>query len=318
MHATQNIFKPFLERVIHKQGLKHTASVSQNIYSVAYQMEKHWPIMQALNVVSVGGNANELHHCPRPVRNLFQKICGTRWLSTEKRCEEFVRILNIPAPPALEAFVASKMGGTESAEWQRIRAVCTCLEDESQLSHIIAMFLHIANHSAGGVSGEGHRSGATLVAFMCSPLQRVSIVAAAAMAAVHSRWAAFADHKSAVVTAARMGSTRVIELPVFEREALEWVQSLNHDWRAALPSVVDAINRESMRAERLHLDTGTASIADTIEQQIKSGVKEMVATADKYLARTLEGIDHHQYYAPLRPKYPSRTALGKGLLIGGA
>jgi hypothetical protein len=100
-------------------------------------------------------------------------------------------------------------------------------------------FLYITNHTCGGVNGEGYKQCSQLLAFLASPFHRMVIQFAAAMYPTFLKWSAFLDGKSATIYGAQVISTRLSEAAVFERNQLEFVCSLNHDWHTVFPGTWD-------------------------------------------------------------------------------
>lgn len=163
---------------------------------------------------------------------MLAKVYATRWMSVVDRSEEYLKILNVPASEALIKFVAEDFDGEGSQRWEGIARLCTCIDDDNKLSHCILCFLYIGNHSPGGTSGDGYRNASQLVAFMTAPLQHIAIAAAAALKPKQAQWTAFMDKKSKLITTARIGSTKAIELPVFERDMLTSLHAAAADWKS--------------------------------------------------------------------------------------
>jgi hypothetical protein len=167
---------------------------------VAYYMHKFKEFVAAMNVVSVGGEVSALDDCPPIVQKIFKKICSSRWVSTERQTFELVRLLNAPASDSLVAAVAGDFEDQE--EWEECKELLSCIDQREQLSHLTLVFMHLSNHTPGG-RGEGRTNLAELVAFLCSPWNRIAIVFTAALYPQHMEWARFADGVSGTHTRIR-------------------------------------------------------------------------------------------------------------------
>lgn len=270
MHAFECILKPLLVELVQTTALENDAHIGHNMYSLSYYMDKFRAVIQTLNLLSVDGDIDNISDCPTEVMNIFKKICLSRWLSAGRQSRALIRLLSVPASAKLVTFVAAFYGGEDSAEWAKIAAVCTCIDDDSKVSHCIISFLYMSNHSPGGAKGDGHRNCSNLVAFLNSPLQRVSIYISSLIYERHLEWARFADGKNPL-SDTRVISTRMVELPVFERHALDWLSLLSFNWRQALPGADAFLQKEAQRAVRLGMFDNESTVINHVESLMKKG-----------------------------------------------
>lgn len=79
------------------------------------------------------------------------------------------------------------------AERQQCAKLLTCIDQRDKLSNLIKVCMYLANHTPGGVAGEGRKNLSELVAFMSSPINRISMMLTGALYPKHIEWARFAD-----------------------------------------------------------------------------------------------------------------------------
>lgn len=272
-----NIFecelKVLINTLLKQQGLKHDATPAQNMYSLSHIVETLRNEFLTLGVISVGGDVRDVDDCPKEVLQMLKKSVDARWISRERGGHELHEMMNVPASDSLIQHTAQYYGGTNSEEWKDMADKCTCINDDSMLSHMLLCCLYLTNHSPNGRKGEGYRNCSRLIACWTSPLQRIATSICGELYSIHIKWAKFADgtsetHKSGT----KVISTRMLELATFERSQVFYLYELLQDWRTLLPRSAALLIKESRRAVRLGLCKEEQNIVDHIDTLMKQGM----------------------------------------------
>lgn len=271
MHVFECEMKVLIESLLKQQGLKHDASPSQNMYTLSHIMEKMRDEFLTLGVISVNGDVSNLDACPKDVLNLLKKAVESRWMSRERGGEKTSKLMNVPASEALIAYTAEYYGGTASAEWGEICKWCTCLNDDTKLSHILLCCLYLTNHSPNARKGEGFLNCSRLVACWSSPFQRISIVICGEIYKEHIKWAKFADGVSGTHKNAKVISTRMIEQATFERSQMFYLEALDRNWKQVLPLSAAFVLKEATRAVYLGVCENEQVVIDRVDALMKIG-----------------------------------------------
>ena len=95
---------------------------------------------------------NKYNTANTEMRNLIGLVNVTRWLSTERTCNNLRKALSVPASIQFIEYVRNSLGGCDSESWLTAEGYCTCIDSDelSELSHIMLSFLYLANHCPGG------------------------------------------------------------------------------------------------------------------------------------------------------------------------
>jgi hypothetical protein len=297
MHAFERVLKPLFILMIGKQGLSSSATTAQCIYSIAYYMKKYKDSLIALNIVSAEGDIldrNVANAVPAEMRRLLKKICATRWESCEYTCTELIAMLNVVADKELLAFVEATYQG-EMEQLPALLDLMVC-PDSDEPSYLIISFFYLSNHAAGGISGEGYIRLHDLVGMMCSPYHRCCLFVIKELYPMHRKWTKFADGKSKTRPSEMVEtiSTRAIELSTFQRNCLQDIMAIQHNWMTALPKVFEYVKKEAKRAVSLYekskelFDKVTEKeFFEDIEKELKIGIEGTVEKAKKYF------VDRH-------------------------
>jgi hypothetical protein len=112
---------------------------------------------------------------------------------------------------------------------------------------------------------------------------------AAGLFPIHTKWAAWADSRSGLNEEAPFGS-RAIELAVFERNILQEISNLTHNWKTTFKTASDFINFESERAYKLKLVESNNHIVLYWKKEMKEAVSQMMDKAIKYFRDPGQGI----------------------------
>mmetsp|Transcript_5486 Transcript_5486/g.12502 ORF Transcript_5486/g.12502 Transcript_5486/m.12502 type:complete len:1268 (+) Transcript_5486:159-3962(+) len=281
MHAFERLLRPLLNALLGRQGLQDDGTSAQSMFRCAYYMMKFRDFVNAMNVISVGGQVSALSNCPKAVRNAFKKICGSRWISAERQSEKMEDILDVPATEELVQIVRSDFDSEE--EWEECVKLFTCIHQREELSHLILVFMYLANHTPGGVNGEGRKNLSELVAFLSSPMNRISIVLTSALYPKHMEWARFADGVSGThPEITRMISTRMCEVTPFERQTVKYCFDLQRNWRTALPGAAVFLETEAGRAVELGFAAAIEPVVARFDAIMQEGTTGMVEMSHKY------------------------------------
>jgi hypothetical protein len=108
--------------------------------------------------------------------------------------------------------------------WKKLLPLVCCI-DSDQPSHYILTFIILANHTTKETADMCWR----VVAFLCTPAHRIAIFLAAQLYPIHQRLAKFADGRS-VHTTTTTYSVRALELVQADKDLLDFLESLFHDW----------------------------------------------------------------------------------------
>ncbi|KAJ1386225.1 hypothetical protein B484DRAFT_461099, partial [Ochromonadaceae sp. CCMP2298] len=169
------------------------------------------------------------------------------------------------------------------AQWEHVAKLCTCMSDDSKLSYLALAYAYMANHSAGGATGDNYVRLIELVAFLGSPVQRVCIKLTAGLFQRHMNSAKFYDGKSKIDSEARTISTRLVELTPHNRGVLQWVVSLDWEWSAAMPEEYEFLQKEKGRAVSLRLLDDEDVLEECIQDIMENATPDMLAMGTKYL-----------------------------------
>lgn len=104
------------------------------------------------------------------------------------------------------------------------------------------MIYYIAHVSPGGREGETYIQGMQLFAFLCSPLQRVSVSLLASLYPVQMEWAQFFDGKTKIDNKTACISTRIMEGVIFNNKILRWVHDVKRNWKGVFKTTVAYID----------------------------------------------------------------------------
>jgi hypothetical protein len=249
MHAYERIMYPCLHGLLRSQGLKFTATVLQGLDFIYYYNKANLAALQSFNLASVGGDPTRLKELPKAITTRFRKSALTRWVSTERQSAALVMLSDVEATEYMKQLVMDYYG----AQWEHVAKLCTCMSDDSKLSYLALAYAYMANHSAGGATGDNYVRLIELVAFLGSLVQRVCIKLTAGLFQRHMDSAKFFDGKSKIDSEAWTISTRLIELTPHNRGVLQWVVSLDREWTAAMPEEYEFLQKEKGRAVSLRL-----------------------------------------------------------------
>jgi len=287
MHAVQNVFQPLLKAFLNIQGLSNSATTAQNLYSLSYYMSKLKEQIKVLHVISAGWDINEVpERIAIEMRYMVTQICATRWVSTERCCDQVWKMLNVKATPEFIAFFEVDYLQEDKAE---LYAYIACPLYPDSPSYLILMLLYLANHAAGGKKADHFKRCGELVGFLTSSYHRVAIRLVAELYPLHLRYSAFFNGPSEVHGGdVESISTRAIETIVFERSILQELHRLDDDWHSFFPDASDYVTLEAERAVKEDEEedeenrTTVESFIDAHDADMKSGIAVMIQRAHKY------------------------------------
>ena len=288
MHNFERIIEHFLKTLLRNQGLNHDAEELQNAYRVHYYMDKHRQLFHAVTIISMGGDAEEWVNADPILKNLFKEIAQTRWISQERQAAKLIELVNVPASVHLIERVKQYMG-EDTQSWREICKLAVCFNSETTLSHMILASIYLTNHCPSGKSGEGYIAWSRIAASLCSSHFRCAMTVAASFLTIHTRWAAWADSRSGLNGEAPFGS-KAIELVVFERNVVEEISILTHNWRCGLRIASDFINYESNRAFKYNMAESNDHIFLYWDKTMKEAVSQMMDKTLKYFRDPGQGI----------------------------
>jgi hypothetical protein len=290
MHNFERILANIISTLMGSQGLAYDMTTAQNLYRLNYYWIKFRAMIDALTVESLGGNANMFKNAPDEIRNLVGSVNATRWLSTERTSDHMYDNLSIPASTTLITFVSDSFGGSDSEHWLLAKEYCTCINSK-ELSHTMLAFWYLAN-TPGGKKGEGAVGCLSVLGFLGSPYQRITIAIVAALYPIHLSWAKFSDKPAEIGIKPRCASTRSIEGVRFDRIFLESMVQLSSDWAAFIPEAKTFLSKEAKRAVDLKLVGSENEVVEFFNQLMKRGTSSVMAVALKYF-----------FYPGLRPAW---------------
>jgi hypothetical protein len=250
MHNFERILAQMIQTLMGNQGLSYDMTTAQNLYRLNYYWIKYRSMVDALTVESLGGNPDLFNDAPQEIRNLIGSVNATRWLSTEKTCDNLQQTLSVPATPTLIKYVCEFFGGEESEQWLIAKKYCTCIDSE-ELSHTMLSFWYLANHAPGAKKGEGAVGCLSVLGFLGSPFQRITIMIVASLYPIHLMWASFSDKSAQIGTKPNCASTRSIEGVRFDRSFLESMSKLSLNWDLFLPTSKVFLDKEAIRCSRI-------------------------------------------------------------------
>ena len=149
MHNIERVLAHVLHSLMGSQGLSYDMTTAQSLYRMQYYWKKYKNMMDALVVQSLGGDMNKYNTADTEIRNLIGLVNATRWLSTERTCDNLRKALSVPASIQFIEYVRNSLGGCDSESWLTAESYCTCI-DSNELSHIMLSFLYLANHCPEG------------------------------------------------------------------------------------------------------------------------------------------------------------------------
>ena len=149
MHNIERVLAHVLHSLMSSQGLSYDMTTAQSLYRMQYYWKKYKNMIDALIVQSLGGDVNKYNTADTEIRNLIGLVNATRWLSTERTCDNLRKALSVPASIQFIEYVRNSLGGCDSESWLTAESYSTCI-DSNELSHIMLSFLCLANHCPGG------------------------------------------------------------------------------------------------------------------------------------------------------------------------
>ena len=117
---------------------------------------------------------------------------ATRRLPTERKSDNLLQTLSIPATSALIEYVCDYFRGIESEDWLVAKQHCTYINSD-ELSCTVVSFWYLANHTPGGKKGERAVGCLSVLGFLGSPFRRITIMIVASLYPIHLSWASFSD-----------------------------------------------------------------------------------------------------------------------------
>ena len=178
MHNFERIINLFLKILLRNQGLNHDAEELQNAHRIHYYMDKYTQLFHAVTIISMGGDADDWVNADPTLKNLFQKIAQTRWISQERQAEKLIELVNIPALDHLIRRVKEYVG-EDSESWKEITELAVYFNSDSTLSHVILASIFLTNYCPSGKSEEGYVAWSRIASLLCSPRFRCAITVAA-------------------------------------------------------------------------------------------------------------------------------------------
>ena len=291
MHNFERILANMISTLMGNQGLGYDMTTAQNLYRLNYYWIKYRAMVNALTVESVGGNPELFNNAPEEIRNVIGSVNATRLLSTERVSDHMFQTLSVPASDSLTKFICDYFGGPDSENWLLAKQYCTCINSE-ELSHTMLSFWYLANHTPGGKKGEGAVGCLSVLGFLGSPYQRITIMIVASLYPIHLAWAKFSDKPAEIGIKPKCASTRSIEGVRFDRLFLESMLQLSSNWGEFLPDALTFLQREAERAEVLELVRNKEEVINFFDSLMKKGTSTIMSLALKYF-----------FYPGLRPAW---------------
>jgi hypothetical protein len=281
MHALENILKPLLEAILSTRGISKDATVLSNLFKVHWFNKRYKDLFDFLNVQSVGGEVERLKELPKVIQRTFKEVADTRWLSQERQCNELIDFINVPATEDLINFVKADFVYSESS-FEKVLKQCCTWDDESVPSQYILQILYIANHSAGGKTGDAAQYGRDLVAFLTNPFTRICVESIAKIYPMHCSIAKFANGRSLLRYDVSTISTRLLEAPIYYRRIHKYFYDITRDWKNLSINLPDFIDSEILRA-RFHQLPHVDTMMNDIEQRFASSLPTVWDLSVKYM-----------------------------------
>lgn len=192
-----------------------------------------------------------------------------------------MQTLSIPASTTLTKFVCDSFGGSESENWLQAKQYCTCINSD-ELLHTMLTFWYLANHTPGGKKGEGAVGCFSVIGFLGSPNQRITIFLVVALYPVHLSLAKFSDKPAEIGIKPKCASTRSIEGVRFDRSFLQSMALLPDEWAAFIPDAKTFLEKEAKRARDLGLVESQEEVIEFFDNLMKKGTLSVMSIALKY------------------------------------
>jgi hypothetical protein len=281
MHNFERILAQMINILMGNQGLAYDMTTAQNLYRLKYYWIKYKSMVDALTVESIGGEVECFKNAPKEIRNLIGSVNATRWLSTERTCDNLLATLSVPTTETLMNYVCKFFGGPESDNWKTAEQYCTCI-NSSQVSHTMLSFWYMATHTPGAKKSEGAVGCLSVLGFLGSPHHRITTMIVGALYPRHLAWAAFSDTTSQIGIKPMCASTRSIEGVRFDRWYMEEMAKLGSDWGSFIPEAKEFMYREAKRAEDLKLVKSKDEVVTFFNDLMVKGTSDVMKITLKY------------------------------------
>jgi hypothetical protein len=225
-------------------------TVSQMLYRVHFMIKEDFDKFQLLNLIAFCKDGQEISFSafcsdmenfvkisdlPDHSANKFSKCSISRWMTLCTASLALKTRDNLSPTRKFEDTVAAPYGGFDSPAYQAVRLLCPC-HSRSGPSQLKLIFLYLANHSPGGITGKGYSNYMQILACMTTTDFRVSIEFTAALLPFYKTCCKFYDgNSSKIFPGTETYSCRVMEVSVFNRRVLTYFESFCDDPHKLFP-----------------------------------------------------------------------------------
>lgn len=277
MHNSERMYVPMQTSLLGQPGLEHQGHTAQQMYSLNNSMKKQHGFFDTLDLLSVGGNVEDLKKLDCAARKLMGKPALARWTTLGRSARQWVTKLAVPGALPIQNHVMGLLGGPNSAKWLDLCRFGTCI-GSNELSHLVLVLAGLAHSSTPQAAEQCW----TTLGTCCAPVHRIAAVMSSGIYDLQMEDVTFADGKSGTHAATAI-STRATEVVEADRRSAFKLHGLRDHWPTRLPQAYQYLLAESARAVELGLCQRPDEYVELFNNLMKKGTAGIPEATDKYL-----------------------------------